>query len=323
MIMKNKSFKRKRESKTIDEIRSIKIEGMPIKKDMKVSELIKNSENIGFQASHLGTASKIIKNIKKDHCKIFLSITSNIISSGLREIIAQLCEKKKIDAIITTTGAIEEDFMKASNKFLLGSFDMDDNEVKENKMNRIGNILVPDKYYCSLEEFNMKFLESLPRSSYSPSEYCKLLGKQLKDKSSVLYWCAKNNIPIYCPGIVDGAIGDHIYFFNKKNKQRFIFDVNKDVELFYDQILEADKTAGIIIGGSLPKHHLIGAAILRDGLDYAVYVCTGSEYDGSLSGAKPKEATSWNKLKDINNSVSIQAEATLVFPLLAYELLYG
>jgi len=323
--MKNNSFKRNRKSSTIDQSKSVKIVGFPLKKDMKVSELIKSSGSLGFQASHLSCAAEIIKKMKNDRCKIFLSITSNIISSGLREIVAQLCEQKKIAAIITTTGSIEEDFMKASSNFILGSFDMDDNEVKENNMNRIGNILVADKSYCDFEEFNMKFLEKLSKEKthYSPSEYCRLLGMQLKDRSSVLYWCAKNDIPIYCPGIVDGAIGDHIYFFNMKAKNRFVFDVNKDIELFYNQLLQPDKTAGIIIGGSLPKHHLIGAAILRDGLDYAVYVSTGTEYDGSLSGAKPKEATSWNKLKDVNNSAIINAEATIVFPLIAYALLYG
>ena len=88
-------------------------------------------------------------------------------------------------------------------------------------------------------------------------------------------------------------------------------------------ILQPDKIAGIIIGGGIAKHHLIGAAILRNGLDYAVYVSTGTEYDGSLSGAKPREAVSWNKLKNINNSEFIEAEASLVFPILAYALLYN
>ena len=170
----------------------------------------------------------------------------------------------------------------------------------------------------------MKLLERIykKKTSLSPSEYCKELGLNISDKNSFLYWASKNNIPVFCPGIVDGAIGDHIYFFNKKKDKKFVFDVNFDIERFYDMILQPDKIAGIIIGGGIAKHHLMGAAILRNGLDYAVYVSTGTEYDGSLSGAKPREAISWNKLKNLNNSIFIEAEATLVFPLIAYSLLY-
>ncbi|MCX6772814.1 MAG: deoxyhypusine synthase family protein, partial [Candidatus Micrarchaeota archaeon] len=79
----------------------------------------------------------------------------------------------------------------------------------------------------------------------------------------------------------------------------------------------ADKTGGIILGGGIAKHHLIGAAILRNGLDYAVYLSTGTEGDGSLSGARPREAVSWNKLKDEKNSAFVEGDATLTFPLLA------
>lgn len=323
--MENRSFKRIRKSKSIDAKELLKIQGFNINKELKIVDLIKYYSNLGFQASHLANACNIIKKMKQDKCAIFLSITSNIISSGLREIIAQLVKENKINGIITSTGAIEEDVIKSNNKFLLGKFEMNDEEVKANKMNRIGNILVPDDYYVKFENFNMKFLEKLykKKKSISPSQYAYELGLKLKDKNSYLYWAAKNNIPVFCPGIVDGAIGDHVYFFNKKKKEKFVFDVNLDIEIFYDMILQPDKIAGIIIGGGIAKHHLIGAAILRDGLDYAVYVSTGTEYDGSLSGAKPREAVSWNKLKNKNNSEFIEAEASLVFPILAYTLLYN
>jgi len=93
------------------------------------------------------------------------------------------------------------------------------------------------------------------------------------------------------------------------------------VRRFYDIMLMADKTAGIILGGGIAKHHLIGAAILRNGLDYAVYLSTGTEGDGSLSGARPREAVSWNKLKREEDSAFVEGDATLTFPLLACAML--
>ncbi len=263
--------------------------------------------------------------MRAEKCEIFLSMTSNMISSGLREIVAQLVKEKTVKAIITTTGAIEEDVMKSMKPFRLGSFHVDDSELKANGMNRIGNILVTDDQYCELEDWHNRFMEEIVKKKriIAPSEYIREMGLRLNDENSYLYWAAKNDIPVICPGFVDGALGDHLFFFNKKRKddERLVIDVARDLDNLWGVLMPPAKVGGIILGGGIAKHHLIGAAILRDGLDYAVYISTGTEYDGSLSGAKPREAVSWNKLKSEENSVCIEADATLVFPLIAFGLL--
>ncbi|MBI5065887.1 deoxyhypusine synthase [Candidatus Woesearchaeota archaeon] len=317
--MENISFKRKKEQKTIDVNNLEKIQGFKLDKNVSALELLKNYKTLGFQASHVAKAAELIQKMKKEKVDIYLTATSNMMSSGLREIIAQLVKHKLVKAIITTTGFIEEDVMKTKKDFYLGSFEVDDTEVKENTLNRIGNIFVPDDHYVWLESFHNKFLEKTcaKKKVWSPSEYIHELGLELNDENSVLYWASKNNIPIFSPGFVDGAMGDHFFFFNEKQKEKLVIDTAKDLTIFYKLILNSEKTGGVFLGGSLPKHHLIGAAILRNGLDCAVYIQTGTQYDGSLSGAHPKEAVSWNKLKDEKNSVVIEAEATIVFPLLA------
>ena len=293
--MKNPSFKRKKLGNwNLSSFQKIK---GPNIEQKNILSFIESFEGIGFQATHLAQALKLIEAMKKENCAIFLALTSNMVSSGLRETIAELMKEKKIDAIITSTGAIEEDFIKSMNSFMLGSFDVNDSEVKKNKLNRIGNIFVPDEFYVKFEEWHMKFIAERvkEKSIWSPSEYIFEMGKHLKDENSILFWAAKNCIPIYCPGFVDGAMGDHWFFFNQDAKTKIVIDSAKDLSLFYNQILAPKKIAGIILGGGIAKHHLIGAAILRNGLDYALYISTGTEYDGSLSGAKPKEAVSWNK----------------------------
>jgi len=320
--MKNISFKRKAKDHSIKLSELPVIKGFGLDKNIKVSGLLESYGKIGFQASHIGKAVEIIKSIKKEKAELYLTCTSNIVSSGLREIIAQLVEKKLVAAIITSTGAIEEDFMKTMNDFYLGSFNADDKIVKENAINRLGNIFVPDKNYCDFEDWHMKFIGRImeEKNIIAPSEYIKKMGMELDDKRSILYHAARSNIPIFCPGFVDGAIGDHFYFYNQNKKEKLIIDTVADVTNFFNMLIQPDKVAGLILGGGIAKHHLIGASQIRNGLDYAIYVQTGTEYDGSLSGAKPKEAVSWNKLKDESNSVCIEADATIVFPMLALAL---
>src|SRR3989338_5187158 len=108
--MKNASFRRKKKDSSIDVKKLPVIRGFSLDKNIKAKDLLSHYRNIGFQASHIGKAAEIIESIKKEKAEIYLACTSNIVSSGLRELIAQLCEKKLVAGIITSTGAIEEDF---------------------------------------------------------------------------------------------------------------------------------------------------------------------------------------------------------------------
>ena len=203
-------------------IKMKEIKGIKLNKNMKINELVNGMGNIGFQATQLSKAVKIIERMKKDKATIFLSFTSNMVSSGLREIIAQLVEKKFVDVIITSVGSIEEDLMKTEKPFLLGSFDADDKELDKRGINRIGNIFVPDDRYTFLEDKLMLFFKRLyekqkeSKKLISPRELIFELGKEVKDKNSILYWATKNKIPIFCPGITDGALGLQVYFFKQK-----------------------------------------------------------------------------------------------------------
>jgi deoxyhypusine synthase len=81
----------------------------------------------------------------------------------------------------------------------------------------------------------------------------------------------------------------------------------------------SESTGMIILGGGVVKHHICNANLMRNGADYAVYVNTGMEFDGSDAGASPDEAVSWGKIKANAKSVKIHADATIIFPLLVAE----
>jgi deoxyhypusine synthase len=296
----------------------MKISGFELDSNKKVTDLVKDMMTIGFQATHVSQALDILKSAKKDKSTVFLSCTSNMVSSGLREIIAQLCKYKLLDVIITSTGSVEEDIMKTKGDFELGVFNADDSSLHKKGINRIGNIFVNNKHYIKFEEFATQLLTSLNKKKrvYSPSEIIAEMGARINDEDSFLYWCNKNSIPVFCPGITDGAFGLNVYFFKKKHPE-FIIDVTKDMGRLADITLIADSTAGIFLGGGIAKHHTIGVNILRDGLDYAIYISTATEGDGSLSGARPKEAVTWGKINEKAKSVHIEGDASIIFPLIA------
>jgi hypothetical protein len=66
----------------------------------------------------------------------------------------------------------------------------------------------------------------------------------------------------------------------------------------------------------VPKHHINNANLMRNGADFAVYLNTAQEYDGSDSGARPDEAVSWGKIRPEARPVKVTGDATILFPLL-------
>jgi len=288
-------------------------------KDIELGERASIAEQMaftGFQATHLGQAIELIEKIKEENCTVFLGFTANLVASGLRGIIKELCEKGFVDAIVTTAGSIDHDIIKSFRPYLLGSFNADDIELHQKGINRLGNIFVENKGFEILEEKMQPWLKELysKEKVVSPSRLAGFVGERLP-KESFLHHCFKNKIPVFCPGITDGAIGLQFYFFKQENKD-FAIDVTADMKELADLVLNAEKTAAIILGGGISKHHIIGANILRDGLDYAVYVSTAAEFDGSLSGARTREAKSWGKLKEKGNSVQVNCDATIALPII-------
>ncbi len=279
--------------------------------------------NCGFQATSLARGIAIIREMKRKNATVFLTFTSNLVASGLRGVIAELCRRKFVDAIITAGGSLDHDIIKSAKRYELGSFMMDDAELHRKGINRIGNILVPNECYEYLETFMQEAYEGLYRETKlaSPSQLARRMGEKIGAKGgkaasgSFLYWCAKNKIPVFCPGITDSAIGLQAYFFRQKRKD-FGIDVTKDMNELAQLALNAEKTGGIVLGGGISKHHAIGVNLLRGGFDYAVYVTTSSPWDGSLSGARTSEGISWGKIREKASHVTIDADATIAFPLM-------
>ena len=287
------------------------------KKGMKVKDLVSSYQNLGYQSIELNKASEVIIKMKKDNAKIFLTFTSNMVTSGLRGFFAQIIEQKMCNIIVTTVGGIEEDIMKASGeKFKIGNFTTDDVELHEQGINRVGNILVNNESYMHFEDMILPILDKLYKKQkrWAVSDLLREIGLMLDDKSSILYQAAKNNVPIFCPAITDGAFGFHLYLFQQKHSD-FIVDVVKDFGNILASTNQDEKKGVIALGGSISKHHAIQSTLLNGGANYAVYMTTAHKTSGSMSGATTEEAKSWGKVKDESDVATVIGDVTITFPL--------
>ncbi|PIO67365.1 deoxyhypusine synthase [Teladorsagia circumcincta] len=254
-----------------------------------------------------------------------------------------------VDCVVTSAGGVEEDLIKCLLPSYLGDFRMDGKDLRRVEvgafiikdeywtiqltqkernsrgLNRAGNILIPNDNYCAFEDWLSPILDECLKEqeergySWTPSKLIRRLGEKIDNEDSILYWAARNHIPIFCPALTDGSLGDMLYFHSVKNMPGIRIDIVEDVRHINTMAVKSQKTGTLILGGGVVKHHINNANLMRNGSDYTVYINTGMEFDGSDSGAQPDEAVSWGKVKPAANSVKVCADATLVFPLLVAE----
>ena len=282
------------------------------------------SKSGGFESRNLADGLSVLTEmINEKECINFLSFVGAIISTGLRGVVKDMIENKWFDVVITTCGALDHDIARHFSNYNEGSFALDDAKLADENLHRLGNVLVPMDSYGPLIEKKMQlFLEEEYNNGtreMSSEDVCKMIGKHLGD-DSFLYSAYKNNVKVIVPGIMDGAVGSQIWLFAQKHSD-FKLNVIKDADTLSGIIFKAKKSGALMIGGGISKHHTLWWNQYRDGLDFAVYITTAQEFDGSLSGALVREAISWGKVTQNAKQTTVHAEATTVLPFLYSALL--
>jgi deoxyhypusine synthase len=295
-----------------------KIQGYDFDQPFDFTTFLASYGTTGFQASHLAQAIEVVKAMRREKATIFFGFTSNMVSSGVRDIIRYLVQQQHVHAIVTTAGGIEEDVIKTLKPFHLGMFEVSGEQLFDNGINRTGNIFVPNDRFAEFDKFMRLFFDELYASGvHNPSthELTRALGLAIKNKESYLYWAAQHNIPVICPGIMDGSFGDMVHFFRQRHPD-FTIDCAADMDVLVALALNSQKTGALILGGGTAKHYILNANIFREGVDYTVYVNTGQEFDGSDSGARIEEAITWGKVKPRTPAIKVHCDATIAFPLI-------
>lgn len=325
-----------------------RVRGYDFEGPLDFDALMQSMTSTGYQATSLGQAVNEVNRMlawrlsdepvtdatdpderdeeyrKSVRTKIFLGWTSNLTSSGTRETLKYLCKNKMVDVLCTTAGGVEEDFIKCMKPTYVGDFALRGKDLRLQGLNRIGNLIQPNANYCDFEDWIMPILDAMLKeqnelgTKWTCSSVIKRLGLEINDEDSIFYWAAKNDIPCYCPALTDGSIGDMLYFHSYKNPG-LVIDVVADVRAMNDESIKVQrpkKTGIIILGGGVAKHHICNSNLMRNGADFAVFVNTAQEFDGSDSGARPDEAVSWGKITMDAKPVKCYVDATIAFPLI-------
>ena len=289
----------------------------------------------GFTATKLAHARDMLSDAigKSSQEKVlnWLSFPACLCATGTRGFFLEGLKRKAFNVVITTCGTLDHDIARTYQDYFHGDFELDDIALGEEGLNRLGNVIVPNECYGDIiERVMLPWLEEIeaerlalqtdnPWLGFGSVELCWAIGDRIEDESSLLHWAAKHRIPIVIPGLSDGAIGSQLFMHRQKSPS-FMIDFLADEQILSDLTWTAEESHALMVGGGISKHHVIWWNQYRGGLDSAVAITTAPEHDGSLSGARLREAVSWGKVRPEAPQVVVEGDASVLLPILGADL---
>ncbi|MGI0070536.1 MAG: deoxyhypusine synthase [Thermoplasmata archaeon] len=300
-----------------------KVEDIRIDDRPSLDRLVRRMEAAGgFSAKELADGVDLLARILADRSMTrFLSFPADIVATGTRGVLATLVREGYVDAVITTCGTLDHDLARAFRPYYHGAWDLDDAALHRQRLYRLGNLVIPQANYGTIIERKMRpILEGIWAGgvrSLSTRALARAIGAAIPAtaRSSILRAAYERNVPVIVPGITDGAVGAQLWLFWQDHKGLSL-DLFSDEQALSDLVFDARRTGAILLGGGISKHHTIWWNQFRDGLDAALYVTTAVEWDGSLSGARTREAVSWGKVKPSARHTTVVGDVTVLLPFM-------
>lgn len=304
---------------------------------MTIEDLINVFASSGFNGRQLGDAAKLYAKMIKENATICLTVSGALTPVGFGGIIKTLIERGFVDWIITTGANVyHEDHFAWGLPIKQGSFNVDDMKLYENEIVRIRDIYI--KFYETLEAedqvIQKMFGIDFPDKPFTTAEFCNLMGKMSKENSkypekSFITAAYEYDVPVYISTIKDSSLALNLAVHRLADKTYnldFVREIIEQAAILYDS-----KKSGIVeLGGGVPKNAAQQTGPLLDqilrrnngGQDYIIQITDARPDTGGLSGATLQEGKSWGKVQDAHNGmVTVYADATIAFPILALYVL--
>ena len=296
----------------------MKVNPINVTNQMKVSDLVNEFDKSGvLGAGRVGRACNILTDMIQDEdMKVFMSLGGPLIPGGMRNIVTQMIENHHVDLIVSSGANITHDLVEAFGGSHYRHEGRDDEDLNEDGIGRIADINVGSDDFTIFETEITRIFEriSSQKTHISIQELLHEVGLMVDDENSFVAAAAKNNVPIFAPGLIDSMMGLQLWIFNQDHD--FVVDAVADMHYLSDIVFEAERVGAILLGGGLTKHYTLASNVIKGGLDAAIQVTMDRPEAGSLGGAPLEEAKSWAKARCGSSLASVVGDVTVIFPLI-------
>lgn len=296
----------------------MKVNQIDVDSSMKVIDLINQFDDSGvLGAGRVARACNILAEMIQDEdMSVFMSLGGPLIPGGMRNIVTKMIKEGHVDLIVSSGANITHDLLEAFGGSHYRHEGKDDEELNEEGIGRIADINVGSDDFTVFESEITKIFEEISskKSKVSIQELLHEVGLLVDDENSFVATAARNDVPIFAPGLIDSMMGLQLWIFNQDHD--FVVDAVADMHYLSDIVFEAEKVGAILLGGGLTKHYTLASNVIKGGLDAAIQITMDRPEAGSLGGAPLEEAKSWAKARCGSSLASVVGDVTVIFPLI-------
>ena len=296
----------------------MKVNQINVTNDMKISDLISQFDGSGvLGAGRVARACNILTDmIQDDDMKVFMSLGGPLIPGGMKNIVTKMIKEGHVDLIVSSGANITHDLVEAFGGSHYRHEGKDDEELNEEGIGRIADINVGSDDFTIFESEITKIFEQIAseKQSISIQELLHEIGLLVEDENSFVATAARNDVPIFAPGLIDSMMGLQLWIFNQDHD--FVVDAVADMHYLSDIVFGAERVGAILLGGGLTKHYTLASNVIKGGLDAAIQITMDRPEAGSLGGAPLEEAKSWAKARCGSSLASVVGDVTVIFPLI-------
>jgi len=296
----------------------MKVNQINVEKNMTISDLLDQFNESGvLVAGRVARACNILTDMISDEdMSVFLSLGGPLIPGGMRNIVSKMIKDGHVDLIVSSGANITHDLVEAFGGSHYRHEGKDDEELNEEGIGRIADINVGSDDFTIFETEIIKIFEKISseKKSVSIQELLHEIGLMVDDENSFVANAAKNDIPIFAPGLIDSMTGLQLWIFSQDHD--FVVDAVADMHYLSDIVFESEKVGAILLGGGLTKHYTLASNVIKGGLDAAIQITMDRPEAGSLGGAPLEEAKSWAKARCGSSLASVVGDVTVIFPLI-------
>lgn len=296
----------------------MKVTQIDVDKDMSVLDLINQFDESGvLGAGRVSRACNILVDmIQDEEMSVFLSLGGPLIPGGMRNIVTKMINEGHVDLIVASGANITHDLVEAFGGAHYRHEGRDDEDLNADGIGRIADINVGSDDFTIFETEIIKIFEKIAakKSVVSIQELLYEIGILVDDENSFVATAARNNVPIFAPGIIDSMLGLQLWIFTQDHD--FTLSAAGDMPYLSDIVFESEKVGAVLLGGGLTKHYTLASNVIKGGLDSAIQITMDRPEAGSLGGAPLEEAKSWSKARCGSNLASVVGDVTVIFPLI-------
>lgn len=296
----------------------MKVNPINIENNMKISDLINQFDESGvLGAGRVARACNILADmLQDDEMSVFMSLGGPLIPGGMRNIVSKMIGEGHVDLIVSSGANITHDLVEAFGGAHYRHEGKDDEELNEEGIGRIADINVGSDDFTIFETEIIKIFEEISskKKVVSIQELLHEIGLLVDDENSFVATAARNNVPIFAPGLIDSMMGLQLWIFTQDHD--FTISAVGDMPYLSDIVFESEKVGAVLLGGGLTKHYTLASNVIKGGLDAAIQITMDRPEAGSLGGAPLEEAKSWAKAKCGSNLASVVGDVTVIFPLI-------